>query len=255
MSHWLAAGLHALDRAANAPAVTYLRSALEQLSLLAERGRARIELQIQMALAPAVSAIYGWGARDVETTCRRAIELATAVGDEEGMRRDWGLWTNYFMRGEMEPALDPALCRGYGGANGEHLPGAGGRTCPDIQPLFPRRVSRGSGCRTSRYGAVRSRKRSQALRAFQLSPSLALPTLLANVHWLLGDEPEALATLARAHEIADPCSVPRRYFIASACRHTFSSLRASGSNSDRSPPEQFAYPSRRGSPSGSTWPG
>ena len=163
VSHWLAAGLHALDRAANAPAVTYLRSALEQLSLLSgDADRARIELQIQMALAPAVSAIYGWGARDVETTCRRAIELATAVGDEEALcGATWGLWTNYFMRGEMEPALEiRALCRGYGGANGEHLPGAGGRTCPDIQPLFPRRVSRGSGCRTSRYGAVRSRKRS-----------------------------------------------------------------------------------------------
>jgi predicted ATPase len=34
VSYWLAAGLHALDRAANAPALTYLRSALEQLFLL-----------------------------------------------------------------------------------------------------------------------------------------------------------------------------------------------------------------------------
>ena len=62
VSHWLAAGLHALDRAANAPAVTYLRSALEQLALLPEDAeRAKTELQLHMSLAPATSAIYGSG--------------------------------------------------------------------------------------------------------------------------------------------------------------------------------------------------
>jgi ATP/maltotriose-dependent transcriptional regulator MalT len=48
----------------------------------------------------------------------------------------------------------------------------------------------------------------QALRAFQLSPSLALPTLLANVYWFLGDEAQAYATLARAHAMAEDMKHP-----------------------------------------------
>jgi predicted ATPase len=110
VSHWLAAGKHALERAANGPAVTYLRSGLEQLLLLHEDSdRRRTELQIHMGLAPATSAIYGWAAREVETACRRAIQLATALGDGEALcGATWGLWTNYYIRGEMGPALETA---------------------------------------------------------------------------------------------------------------------------------------------------
>ncbi|HKN31570.1 MAG TPA: AAA family ATPase [Roseiarcus sp.] len=65
VSHWLAAGLHALDRAANAPADTYLRSALDDLQdLPPSTERSRTELAVQMALAPAAMAIHGWAAKE-----------------------------------------------------------------------------------------------------------------------------------------------------------------------------------------------
>ena len=45
VSHWLAAGLHALDRAANMPALAYLRAALDELQILPpSMERSRTEL-------------------------------------------------------------------------------------------------------------------------------------------------------------------------------------------------------------------
>jgi predicted ATPase len=86
VSHWLAAGLHALDRAANLSALTYLDSALVDLEHLPpSTARSKTELAIQMALAPAAMAIHGWAAKEVETACSRAHELAAGLGDAESM--------------------------------------------------------------------------------------------------------------------------------------------------------------------------
>ena len=201
VSHWLAAGQHALAKAANGPAVTYLRSGLEQLELLpGDFDCARIELQIHMALAPATSAMYGWAAREVETACRRAIELATAVGDGEALcGATWGLWTNYFIRGEMEPALETARAVEAMAAQ----TGSSFLALAAAHALTYSHYSRGEyreALAVGEAGMARFDPESdlQALRAFQLSPSLALPTLLANVYWFLGDEAQAYASLARA---------------------------------------------------------
>ena len=209
--HWLAAGQHALARAANAPAVTYLRSGLEQLALLpAEADRRKTELQIQMALAPATSAIFGWAAREVETACRRAIELATVVRDGEALcGATWGLWTNYFIRGEMEPALETARAV-------EAMAAQTGSTFLALaaaHALAYTHYSRGEyreALAAAAAGMARFDRESdlQALRAFQLSPSLALQTKLANVYWFLGDEAQAYASLARAHAMAEAMKHP-----------------------------------------------
>jgi class 3 adenylate cyclase len=206
VSHWLAAGQHALSRAANGPAVTYLRSGLEQLLLLKENSeRRRTELQIHMGLAPAISAIYGWSAREVETTCRRAIELATALGDGEALcGATWGLWTNYFIRGEMGPALETARAVETMAAQ----TGSPFLALAAAHALTYTHYSRGEyreAAAAGEAGMARFDPESdlQALRAFQLSPSLALPTLLANVYWFLGDDAQAYAVLARAHAMAE----------------------------------------------------
>jgi class 3 adenylate cyclase/tetratricopeptide (TPR) repeat protein len=111
MQNWLAAGQHALEHANNLAAVSYLRSALRQLAQLPDGPeKAQTELAAQMMLAPACMAIYGWGSREVEQTCARARELAFDLGNSEALFGAlWGLWTNYFLRGELVPAMATAL--------------------------------------------------------------------------------------------------------------------------------------------------
>ena len=211
VSHWLAAGLHALDRAANLPALAYLRAALDELQILPpSTERSRTELAIQTALAPAAMAIYGWAAKEVETACRRAIELATAVEDGEALcGATWGLWTNYFIRGEMVPAVKSARSVAAMAAQ----TGSTFLALAAAHALAYSHYSRGEyreALAAAQAGMARYDRESdlRALRTFQLSPGLALPTLLANVHWFLGDDAEADAALARAHSMAEALQHP-----------------------------------------------
>ena len=54
-------------------------------------------------------AIHGWASSQVAQACSRANELATQLDDAESMfGAAWGLWTHYFLRGEMDLALEAA---------------------------------------------------------------------------------------------------------------------------------------------------
>ncbi len=211
VSHWLAAGLHALDRAAPLPALAHLRAALEDLrEVPTSSARSKTELAVQMALAPASMAIHGWAAAEVEAACRRARELAIAVDDREALcGATWGLWTHLFIRGEMEPALQTA--RTVAAMADET--GSAFLALAAAHALSYSHYSRGEyreALNTGRAGIARYDPESdlRALRTFQLSPSLALPTQLANVFWFLGDDAEADAALARAHAMAEALQHP-----------------------------------------------
>jgi class 3 adenylate cyclase/tetratricopeptide (TPR) repeat protein len=103
--YWQLAGQHALQRAANVEAIAHLERALDVLTTTTPRGDARDarELELQHALAPAYMAIRGWASRDVERTCRRALELSGDAGDFGSL---WGLWTNHFLRARLDDALE-----------------------------------------------------------------------------------------------------------------------------------------------------
>ena len=142
MQNWLAAGHHALRSANNLAAITYLRSALNQLQALDEGPKSlSSELAIQMSLAPACMAIYGWGSVEVEKTCARARELALEswATTKPCSGRFRGLWTNYFLRGELEQALGTALengCHGQGRGRADAADGC--RSCGGLYPVLSR---------------------------------------------------------------------------------------------------------------------
>jgi tetratricopeptide (TPR) repeat protein len=206
MQHWLMAGLHALDRAANAPAMAYLNAALEHLERLPEdETRAATELKIQMALAPATMAIDGWAAPAVARTCLRARSLAVDLGDGASLfGATWGLWTNYFLRGEMDPALETAEAVDMmaEGANQDVL-----RVTADHAVGFTRyfrgeldlaleRADRGIG----RYNEEAER---YIVRMFQFSSTTALYGFRASSLWMKGRDAEASEALRQALELPD----------------------------------------------------
>jgi len=52
-------------------------------------------------------AIKGWASAEVERTCRRARALGELLGDfPSTYGSQWGLWTNYFLRGRLAEALE-----------------------------------------------------------------------------------------------------------------------------------------------------
>ena len=201
VSHWLAAGLHALDRAANLPALIYLRSALEDLKLLdPSLQRSQTELAIQTALAPAAMAIYGWASEEVEAASSRSHELAVELNDSTSMFGSaWGLWTHYFLRGEMDLAL---------AATKSVDEMATASDSPMLRVAADHAVGFTLYFRGDLAAALERAKAGIALfdediertivRTFQFSSTMAMHSFAAPSLWMMGHEQEANAALESA---------------------------------------------------------
>jgi predicted ATPase len=108
ISYWQRAGQQALQRSANLEAVRHLTTALELLATLpATLAGAQQELDLQIALGPALMAIKGRAAPEVEQAYARARALGVQVGDTpQGFQALRGLCLFYRNRGELPTALE-----------------------------------------------------------------------------------------------------------------------------------------------------
>jgi DNA-binding winged helix-turn-helix (wHTH) protein/predicted ATPase len=100
------AGQRAIKRAAMIEAEHHFADALELLSELPENvERDRSELELQLALGPALIAVKGWAASETERAYTRAQELCDRLGDSpELFPALFGIWAMYLVRGELQKA-------------------------------------------------------------------------------------------------------------------------------------------------------
>jgi DNA-binding winged helix-turn-helix (wHTH) protein len=115
------AGENALRRSAYQEAITHLTTGLEVLATLPETPtRVQQELDLQIALGPALMATKGHAAPEVETAYARARELCQRMGDTPQVFPVlWGLWLFYNDRGssrhrtswESGSSLWPSACK------------------------------------------------------------------------------------------------------------------------------------------------
>jgi len=108
VGYWQRAGQRAVERSANLEAVQHLSMALSLLATLPETAaRAQQELDVQIALGPALMAARGWAAPEVEQTYGRARALCTQLGETSQLFPTlWGLWRFYQSRGVLPTARD-----------------------------------------------------------------------------------------------------------------------------------------------------
>jgi predicted ATPase len=100
------AGQQAVQRTANAEAVSYLTSALELLETLPDTPeRTQQELTLQITLGASLAATKGHGAVEVERVYTRARELCQQVGETPQLFPVlFGLWRFYNFRSELQTA-------------------------------------------------------------------------------------------------------------------------------------------------------
>ncbi|MFZ4720598.1 MAG: adenylate/guanylate cyclase domain-containing protein [Ilumatobacteraceae bacterium] len=105
---WLRAGQHALRRNAQVEATELLRSALAAVEQMPESPQRTVaELDVVMALGPALINSKGYGAPDVEEVCLRAYELCEAVGDvPQRVPALINLWSFLASRAQHDEALE-----------------------------------------------------------------------------------------------------------------------------------------------------
>ena len=105
---WQRAGQQALQRSANSEAVQHLTKGLELLATLPEApARPQQELELLIALGPALMATRGIAAPEVEQTYARALALCAQVGDTpQRFPTLWGLWRFYYNHGVLSTAQE-----------------------------------------------------------------------------------------------------------------------------------------------------
>jgi tetratricopeptide (TPR) repeat protein len=82
IGYWQQAGHRALQRSANPEAIQYFTTGLALLATLPETSaRAQQELDLQLALGPALIPAKGYGAPEVEETYARARALCAQIGE------------------------------------------------------------------------------------------------------------------------------------------------------------------------------
>ena len=103
---FLRAGRSASGRSANKEAVSHLRNALELQDAMPrdDRGQER-ELEILVALGPALMNVEGYGHSEVERIWHRAYEVCEQSSeDEHHFLIAWNLWLHHHVAGNLEQA-------------------------------------------------------------------------------------------------------------------------------------------------------
>jgi class 3 adenylate cyclase/predicted ATPase len=108
VGYWQQAGQRALQRSANLEAIGHLRHGLALLHALPDTpGRSQQELEIHMALGPALMMTQGFAAPEVAQTYDRARELCQRVGDTPQLFPVLhGLWRFYVNRAMFQTAYE-----------------------------------------------------------------------------------------------------------------------------------------------------
>jgi class 3 adenylate cyclase len=200
VTYGIAAAQNAARRSANGEAVQHLRRCLQALERLpAGLARNRSELGVQMMLMPALVATRGYGAQELEQTCSRALELCGVVGDApEQVFAVFGLWMFHVVRANHGRSVELARkFRELATASGDdHLlveadliMGIAHFFIADFATSLRHFAECGR-----RYD--RERHRDHAFR-FGQDPQTIAWSYLSWIHWLQGDEAEALR-LSRA---------------------------------------------------------
>ena len=227
--HWIAAGRHALDRAANLAALRHLRLALAELDLVPQSDeRTALELEIQMMLAAASMTIFGWASSEVEAACVRARDLAALTGDGESLfGSNWGLWTTLFLRGELVRAIAVAhdVDAMAAAAGGPMLAVAAAHAVGYTR--FYRGEFEDALVRAERsIASFDLATETQITRAFQLSSTLALWSARTGSLWMLGREAEAGESLDGMLRLAEEIGhLPSLAYALGAIGHRLTTQR------------------------------
>jgi DNA-binding NtrC family response regulator/predicted ATPase len=108
--YWLEAARGAIRRSAGVEAVSQLTTAIDLLRREPDTpARDRREVELQLALGPALSATRGFGSPEVAAVYERAASLCRELGDSRELASALrGIWLFRFIRGELRTARELA---------------------------------------------------------------------------------------------------------------------------------------------------
>ena len=106
IDHWFRAGKKATKQSANVEAIAHFNQGIDLIAKLpAGEGRDLRELELYLALGPALMATRGFAVSEVEAAYVRGLDLASQVGSKEQLFSvTWNAWLYRQQRGQMDIA-------------------------------------------------------------------------------------------------------------------------------------------------------
>jgi predicted ATPase/class 3 adenylate cyclase len=203
---WEAAGHEALRRTANLEAAGHFRRAIDCLTTLpTTTNRKARELELQNLIAPVLMSVYGWASTEVEQACQRGRLLAEELGRHDRLYGPlWGLWSVYFLRGELSQALTAAQAvQRMADVSGLPLLQITGRHATSYTRLFRGELEQALEEADAGLALFDFAQERALADAFQLSSTVCLRQSKALALWMLGrlteadEEAERMLQLAR----------------------------------------------------------
>jgi class 3 adenylate cyclase/tetratricopeptide (TPR) repeat protein len=225
--YWLQAGLRSLNRVAVPEAHGHLSRGLEGLRQVSpSQAVFERELDLQIAIAPTLMTLQGWGAPSVASSCLRAQDLCKQLQCHDKLYSPiWGLWSNRFVAGQLDDALATATqALEMATAAGSPLLEVTGRHAMAYSHYY-----RGEWLAAIEHAqaglALFSLEQEKELTTtFQISSSVNLHATLGSCHWMLGRQEVGLdyldSMIALARSIGHPSALSNALGVA-CYMHTF----------------------------------
>ena len=212
VQHWLEAGIRAADRSAFAEAIQHFSEGVRISRKLPQSpSRARKELDLQMALGPALMATRGYAAPESLEVFTRADELVASVGTvAEQLDVLLGLFNVYYGRAEIARSLEVA--RAHLALAEKHGQGASRAHCL-LGQSYSTMGAFGDAKQHFDTALAMFARQPEAAGSWGVMASQHVVTLAlsAGVHFALGELEQAraamVAAVERARAIQHPLSI------------------------------------------------
>jgi class 3 adenylate cyclase/tetratricopeptide (TPR) repeat protein len=209
--YWFAAGRDSLSRMAIPEAHGHFSRALEGLSRLpATPESLSKELELQIAIAPTLMTVHGWASPTVAGACERARELCGRLNRPDLLYPAiWGLWTNLFVGGQLDRALetaDEALAMAV--ASGVPMLEVTGRHAVGYTRYYRGEWAEAIPHAEAGIALYSLEQERELTSTFQLSSTVNLLATLGSSHWMMGNQDRALRELDRMIGIARDVNHP-----------------------------------------------
>ena len=192
-----AAGRQALARASLHEAADHFRRALSGLAKASQTPETLTrQLEILIQLAPLLMNVYGWGAKEVEDACQRALQIAASLGRHDlSYAPMWGLWTVRFLRGELVQATaDAESVLRLAQASGLPMMEITGRHATGYTALYRGEFERALEEADAGLALFDFAQEKSLAQIFSLSSSVSLLAIRATSLWMTGRVREAEAS-------------------------------------------------------------
>lgn len=220
VGYYTRAGKHAQYLSANREAITHFYSALKLLPALpATPERDRQELDLQISLGPALTAVKGWAPPEMATAYARAQELCANLDDNAQLIPALWLLATFRLGRSEHAEVDNLVARLFALAQQANDPDLLVLSRLQVSPFYQGKFSLARRLLEDACAAPDVAQQRRLAQQYGMAPAVVALAYLAECLWLLGFPGEAEKRNQEAWELAELVQQPMAscYAIARAC--------------------------------------